>query len=190
MRGWLTAMPNTVLPLLTENDRLDLIDFHDARMEAVVTNQMDGKSRLDTLTEDFACIQYTRSTEVAMKLLPVNDTTDILCMVTTMKANVSDSRITFFDAGWRPVDVATCLDEPCMEDFRTTALCDSAEWAWSKVNTFFRTYHLCAENTDLRCILTTLDHLSKEDRAEVAPYVRREPLTYGWTNGKFVRHEQ
>ena len=54
---------------------------------------------------------------------------------------------------------------------------------------FFRTYNLCPENTELRCVLTTMEHLSKEDREEVAPYVRKEPLTYRWSNGKYVRYE-
>lgn len=190
MREWFVAMPNAVLPLLTTNNKLDFIDYYDAKMEAIATNMLDGTSRMDTLTEDFISIQYTNSTKVEMKLLPMNDTTDIICMVTTAKANVKDSRIAFFDAEWRAIDVTTCFDEPRPEDFRTTEHSDSAQWAWDKMSTFFRTYHLSAEKTDLQCRITTLDHLSKEDRVEVAPYVRREPLTYRWINGTFVRNEQ
>ena len=189
MRGWLTMMPDSVLPMLTKNDRLDFIDFCDAKMEAVVTNRLNGKSRMTMLTDDFVHISYTKSTDVTMKLLPVNDSTDVLCMVTTVKATVGDSRIAFYDAQWQPLEVVNYIHEPGVSDFRSSAQGDSAQWAWSKLDIFFRTYHLNAENTDLKCVLTATDYLSKEDREEVAPYVRREPLTYCWTHGKYLRNE-
>ena len=189
MREWLVSMPDSVMPLLAKNDRLDFIDFCEAKMEAVVTNRLDGRSRMHTLTDDFVQISYTASTDVAMKLLPVNDTTDVLCMVTTMKASVCDSRIAFYDASWQPLNVTDYVVEPCIDDFRSTVQNDSAQWAWSKMDIFFRTYDLCAESTELKCVLTTLDYLSKEDREEVTPYVRQEPLTYRWTNGIYLRNE-
>ena len=189
LREWLTSMPDSVMPLLTHNDRLDFIDFCDAQMAAVVTNVMDGTSRMDTLTDDFVHMEYTKSTEVTMKLLPVNDSTDILCMVTTAKAAVHDSRIAFYDAQWQPLEVTGYICEPGIEDFRSTVQGDSAQWAWSKMDTFFRTYRLNAEDTVLECVLTTMDYLSKEDREEVTPYVRQEPLIYRWANNRFQLNE-
>ena len=189
MRSWIVAMPDSVMPLLTKNDRLDFIDFYDAKMAAVVTNRMEGKSRMDTLTADFVRFAYTPSTEVEMKLLAVNDSTDVLCMVTTMKAAVRDSRIAFFDEAWQPLDVLDYMDEPSIEDFRSTAhQGDSAQQAWNKMDVFFRTYHLCAEEATLRCVLTALDYLSREDREEVDPYVS-QALNYRWTNGRLVCDE-
>jgi hypothetical protein len=188
MRQWLVAMPDSVMPLLTKNNRLDFIDFYDAQMAAVVTNRMDGSSRMNTLTDDFVQIKYTASTDVAMKLLPVNDSTDVLCMVTTVKAAVDDSRIAFFDAEWRPMDVTQYFVEPRIEDFRFTQQSDSAARAWSKLDIFFRTYRLCAESTELQCVLTAMNYLSKEDREEVSSYVSKE-LTYRWTDGKYLCNE-
>ena len=188
LRHWLVAMPDSVMPLLTKNNRLDFIDFYDAQMAAVVTNRMDGSSRMNTLTDDFVQIEYTASTDVAMKLLPVNDSTDVLCMVTTVKAAVDDSRIAFFDAEWRPMDVTQYFVEPRIEDFRFTQQSDSAARAWNKLDIFFRTYRLCAESTELQCVLTAMDYLSKEDREEVSSYVNKE-LTYRWTDGKYLCNE-
>ena len=189
IRQWLTAMPDSVMPLLTKNNRLDFIDFYDAQMEAVVTNRLDGKSRMDMLTEDFLQIGYTRSTDITMKLLPVNDSTDILCMITTIKATANDSRIAFYDDQWMPLPATDYIIQPRIEDFRTTQQGDSATWAWSKLDIFFRTYQLSAENTELKCTLTTTDYLSPEDRTQVAPYISSEPLTYRWTDSKYQRHE-
>lgn len=190
MRQWLVSMPDSVMPLLTKNDRLDFIDFYDAQMVAVVTNRMEGKSRMDILTDDFVHIAYTNVSDIAMKLLPINDSTDVLCMVATVKAAVSDSRIAFFDAQWQPLEVSSYITEPTMRDFRSTLQNDSVEWAWAKVNILFRTYALCAGRAELQCVCTATDYLSDDERAEVAPYVRKEPLLYRWINGKFVCDEQ
>ena len=58
-----------------------------------------------------------------------------------------------------------------------------------KMDIFFKTYRLSAEDSDLRCVLTATDFLSKEDREEVAPYVRQEPLIYRWVNNRFQLNE-
>ncbi len=189
MRQWLVAMPDSVMPLLTKNNRMDFIDFYDAQMAAVVTNRMDGSSRMNRLTDDYVQIKYTESTDVEMKLLPINDSTDVLCMVTTVRAAVDDSRIVFFDAEWKPLSVASYLLEPRIEDFCSTIQGDSAARAWTKLDVFFRTYRLCAESTELKCVLTTMDYLSEEDREEVAPYVRKEPITYRWTGNGYESYE-
>ena len=189
IRNWLVSMPDSVMPLLTKNNRLDFIDFYDAKMEAVVTNRLEGKSHMDMLTDDFVHFGYTKSSEVTMKLLPVNDSTDILCMVTTARAAVGDSRIAFFDDQWHPLDAVSYIHEPHIEDFRSTLQSDSAQWAWSKMDIFFRTYQLSAESTELKCVLTATEYLSKEDREEVVPYVRQEPLIYRWINNAFQLNE-
>lgn len=191
MREWLASMPDSVMPLLVKNRRLDLIDFYDAQMEATVTNLLDGKSRLDTLTDDFIKLSYTGASDVTMKLLPLNDTTDILCMVTTMKgkSTINDSRLVFFDEQWEPLKTSVYIDEPCIEDFRSTQQGDSVQWVWSKLDIFFSTYYLSAESTELKCVLTTIDYLSADERKEVIPHLRKEPLTYRWANGKYEAYE-
>ena len=117
LRQWIVSMPDSVMPLLSKNNRLDFIDFIDGGMEAVVTNRLDGKSRMTMLSEDFASIEYTRSSVVTMKLLPLTDTTDVLCMVTTMQGGVKDSRITFYDERWEELDAELFIDEPLLLDF-------------------------------------------------------------------------
>lgn len=193
MRDWLISMPDSVTPLLVKNRRLDLIDFYDAKMEAVVTNLLEGKSRLEMLTDDFAQLNYTGASDITMKLLPVNDTTDILCMVTTMKdqgpSAIRDSRIAFFDEAWMPLDATPYISEPRIEDFRANVQSDSAQVAWGKLDIFFRTFHLCAETTELKCVLTAPDYLSADERQQVIPYLRQEPLTYRWTQSKYEPYE-
>lgn len=186
IRQWFTAMPDSVMPLLTKNNRLDFLDFLDCKMEAVVTNRLDGKSRMDRLTDNYLYIRYTSSCDVAMKLLPVNDSTDILCMVTTVKAMVSDSRVNFYDTSWQPIPLEFLLKEPILDDFRTAEISDSANVVWKKIDIFFKTYNLSPEKPTLTCQLSALDYLNKEDREAVAPFIKRDSIVFFWENGAFT----
>ena len=185
IRQWFAVMPDSVMPLLTKNNRLDFIDFLDCNMEAVVTNRMDGKSRMEVLTEDYLLVRYTPSCDVAMKLLAVDDTTDVLCMVTTVKAAVSDSRVAFFDGAWRPLETEDFFKEPQLDDFRSVERSDSADAAWKKMDTYFKTYSLSPDEPVLTCRLTTMDYLGREDRKVVEPYLKSDSIVYRWSLGKW-----
>lgn len=186
MRQWFMAMPDSVMPLLTKNNRLDFIDFLDCGMDAVVTNRLDGKSQLKRLTEDYLLLHYTSSSDVEMKLLSVGDTAQVLCMVTTMKANVHDSRVAFFDEDWRSLPVVDILNEPSLGAFFDVERSDSASVACAKVEVFFKTYALSADADVLKCRLSALDYLSREDRKQVIPYLKGEEVIFRWADGRFV----
>ena len=185
IRQWFATMPDSVMPLLTKNDRLDFIDFIDSRMDAVVTNRLDGKSRMTQLTNDYLHIEHTKANDITMKLLPVNDTTDILCMVTTMNTTVRDSRIAFFAEGWQPLRTCQHIAEPRMSHFFTSEQNDSTRQVLQKLDIFFKTYTLSPQTNTLTCRLTTLDYLSNSDREEVKPFVCEE-LVYHWDGTTFV----
>ena len=51
------SMPDSLLPLLTRNDRLDLLDYHKAGMEARVTNLMGGTTTLLERNDTTICLQ-------------------------------------------------------------------------------------------------------------------------------------
>ena len=70
MKDVFSAMPDSVLPTLTRNNRLDMIDFVSSGMKAVVNDVFNEKSTLDTLTADYLHITLSEAVKVEMKLLP------------------------------------------------------------------------------------------------------------------------
>ena len=185
IRQWLATMPDSVMPLLTKNNRLDFIDFLDSNMDAVVMNRLDGRSRMTTLTDDYTSIDYTRSCKVTMKLLPVTDSTDVLCMVTTLSAPIEDSRIAFYNAQWQPMRADSLVKILQVNDFASGSDDDEARRAWLKVEIPFMTYTLSAEAPTLECRLSALDYLNDDDRKAIAPYVKRESITLTWGENGF-----
>ena len=43
MRDIFVEMPDSIIPLLTQSNRADCVDFLDAKMRARVTNKFDGR---------------------------------------------------------------------------------------------------------------------------------------------------
>ena len=85
-KTFFVSMPDTILPLLTEINRADCIDFLESNMRAQVTNRLDGKSEMTKLTDDYIAMNLSSQSRWQMKLLALNDSTQIICTVTTVCA--------------------------------------------------------------------------------------------------------
>lgn len=99
------AMPDSLLPYLTHNDRLDMADYLEANMKAEVTNRLDGKSVLDTLGTDYLHLSLSPVTTIEMGILPVSEQTadscmHVVCVITTYGNPKMESRLKFYTTKW------------------------------------------------------------------------------------------
>ena len=65
-----TNLPSELMPLLTRNDRLDLLDYHKAGMEARVTNLLGGTTTLVERHDTTLCLQLTAVSRWRLTLVP------------------------------------------------------------------------------------------------------------------------
>ena len=116
MRDVLKRMPSQLVPYLTENAWLDFIDFKDSGMRAEVANQLEGKSVLLSLTDDYASIALSESSRLDLRLLdvaePVDSAQQIICAVFTYGTDVRESTIGFYSRQWRRLDASERVDLP------------------------------------------------------------------------------
>ena len=99
MRELFTNMPDTILPSLSKNDRLDMIDLIENKMTNEVTNQLRGKSKMTVLTDNLAKIQLSELAEVQLCKLPTPDSY-LICMIHSVKADAWDSTTKFYNPDW------------------------------------------------------------------------------------------
>ena len=76
-------MPDSLSPLLTKVNREDCIDFLESKMRAQVENRFGKKSEMTDLSKDYIRMQMSPQTTWQMKLLALNDTTNIICTIST-----------------------------------------------------------------------------------------------------------
>ncbi len=116
MRDVLRTMPDSLVPYMSENNRLDCIDFKDANMKAEVRNTLDGMTELLTLQDDYAVFQLNAARRMELRLLPttveVDSCKQIICIVDTYGQDAKESRVMFYSIRWQPQPVTTYVSLP------------------------------------------------------------------------------
>lgn len=183
-------MPDSICPLLSAVNRADFIDFLESKMKAEVTNSFGGKSEMTELSPDYIRVQMTPQSTWQMKLLPVNDSTKVICTVSTVCAPACDSHINFYTTDWKELPAASYLPAlPPMDDFIIQApdTVDIYEYqaARRQADMLLVKTDLSAKDAALTFTFTTPDYMEKEAAEKLKPFIRR-PIAYTWNQGRFI----
>jgi len=103
IRDVFKQMPASLLPTLSENNRLDMLDFMASNMKAEVTNRLGGKSEMTVLTDSTLTIRVSDALTVELLLLRSENTDkNLLCLIETFgRDSLSlDSQVRFFTPSW------------------------------------------------------------------------------------------
>ena len=117
MRDVFRQMPDSFMPYLTQNNRLDFIDFIDSDMKAEVTNMMGGVSEMTALTDDCLSIRMSDALRVDMLLLdldvPVDTIRQVVVFVETFLTDsiYGESVSKTYSVDWQPVTKALSFNE-------------------------------------------------------------------------------
>ncbi len=116
MRSIFKSMPDSIVPYLTENNKLDFLDFLDSDMKAEITNRLGGKSEMQTLNDNYLRLILSESSVLEMRLLstdyPVDSISQIVCMVRTFGTVQKESTISFYSTKWKKLHVNKYISLP------------------------------------------------------------------------------
>ncbi len=182
-------MPDTVCPLLTPINRADCIDFLESNMKAKVENRFNKISEMIELGNDYIQVQLSPQSTWQMKLLSVNDSTQIICTISTACAPVCDSDIRFYSDKWVLLPTSTYLpSQPEMNNFFIQPDSTSAvkyEEAILSADVLLMKADLSKENDNLIFTFSTADYLEKETAEKLNPFIRRS-IIYYWNQGQYL----
>lgn len=188
MKTVFLSMPDFITPLLTKVNKEDCIDFLASDMKAEVKNRFGNVSEMKKLTDDYVLIQMTSQSTLEMKLLPLNDSVKVVCMVKTVCASACNSEVHFFSSDWKQeLSQKALLQIPKAEEFFLTPDSIVPEYmeARKKADMDLMKACLSTDNASLSIWYTTPDYLNKEDREKLLPYLRKEPMILQWESGRF-----
>ena len=188
MKSVFIAMPDSITPLLTKVNKEDCVDFLDSNMKAEVKNRFDGTAEMRVLTEDYTLVQTSEIGTLEMKLLPVNDSTKVVCMVKTVCASACDSDVRFYASDWsKELDAASFLQRPSADVFflPNDTLSEEGILIRKKADMHLMKASLSKDEPTLTFIYTTPDYLNQEDQEKLLPHLRKEPVVLEWKDGKF-----
>ena len=188
MKSVFVLMPDSIAPLLTQTNKEDCIDFLDSNMKAVVKNRFGNEAEMKALTENYVLMQTSPVGTLEMKLLPVNDSTNVVCMVKTVCASACDSEVHFYTSDWsKKLDAKNFLQTPEADAFflPNDTLTDEDALIRKKADMHLMKVSLSKDDVSLTYIYSTPDYLNKEDREKLLPHLRKEPIVLRWQDGKF-----
>lgn len=182
-------MPDSVCPFLTAVNRADCIDFLESKMKAKVENRFGRESEMTDLTRDYIRIQMSNQSIWQMKLLAADDSTQVICVVSTACAPVCDSDIHFYTTDWKALPLKDFLPTlPGMNDFLVVPDSVSSDYEYSdallKADIMLMKADLSRDDNTLTLRFTTPEYMEKEAADKLQPFIRR-PIVYTWKEGKF-----
>jgi len=173
MRDLFVSMPDSLLPMMTTNNRLDCIDFIENQMVAKVKNRLDEYVELKKLTTDYLLLETSEVSRVEMKLVQTSDTTCHVCVVNTYLGPVADSHVAVFDERWQAVkDVVV---RPSVDDFFPAIPTESQEKMKEVLAMLNEMPFLEAKLSTVEPILTWtigLGELPREDRESASCFAK------------------
>lgn len=188
MKKIFVAMPDSLTPLLTKVNKEDCIDFLASNMKAEVKNRFDQTAEMKELTDDYLFLQVTANSSLEMKLLPVNDSVKVVCLVKTTCVAACDSEIHFYSSDWaEKLDAKKFLQSPDAEAFylSSDSITEESVLIRKKADMHLMKASLSKDDTSLTYIYTTPDYLNKEDKEKLLPLLRKEPVVFHWEEGQF-----
>lgn len=182
------SMPDNNIPQLENAWRKDLVDLYKSGKEATLKNAMNGSSSLKKLTSDYLLLQATERSSIEMKLLPLVNNTNVICMIRTVDGPVADSQVEFFTTDWQPLavsDLFTPVDADWFIKDGTDKNSNAFQDAASRLDMNLIQYTLSPDNLTLTAAYTTPLYLSQEDRKAVTPFIKESPKVYTWEKYHF-----
>ena len=177
MKSLFIAMPDSLAPLLTKVNKEDFGDFLASNMKAEVKN-----SEMLKLTADYLNLKMSESSEVQMKLLPVNDSVKVVCVVHTYKGPAADSSIRFYSTQWEELPLSSYLTLPKEDAFYKAPVAEADQETYynlrKQADMYLFVAKLSEKDNTLLYSYTTPDYLDKETAEKLKPFLNAEPLKY------------
>jgi hypothetical protein len=108
-------IPDSILPYLSPNNRLDFLDFMASHMKAEVRNLLGGTSEMTALTDDSLSIRMSEALRIDILLLtpvaPVDSSRQVVCVVSTYGTDSLglESRTDYYTTRWTPLTTSPRL---------------------------------------------------------------------------------
>ncbi|RGN48136.1 MULTISPECIES: DUF3256 family protein [unclassified Bacteroides] len=182
-------MPDSMCLLLTKNNRADFADFLESNMRAQVKNKFENMSEMKTLTKDYLLLETTSASTLQMKLLPVNDSVNVICAVETYNGPASDSHISFYSTDWKDLPMSDFITLPSVDVFlqvSDTIDIEKRNLALKKADMSLIKADLSPDSQTLIFTYTTIDYLDKDSSEELCSFLKTDPVVYEWRNGHFI----
>ena len=104
-------MPDSILPYLARDQRQTMVNYYNLHTADSVKNALNGKSRIDSLSNFWLQASLSQDSKLEMMLIPVKSDT-LTLMILTVGNKYPESNITIYNHLWQTVPVYSVIKVP------------------------------------------------------------------------------
>ncbi|MBP8777841.1 MAG: DUF3256 family protein [Bacteroidaceae bacterium] len=185
------AMPDSLLPYLTANNKLDMPDFLASKMPARVKNKLEQTTEMKQLTADYLFLQTGENSSFQLKVLPLSSTSSIgkslIAVIYSVSAPATDSQISFYTNDWKKkLPTESYFTQPSFPlHLKDTLSLEMRTRIQEILSIPFTSLKFVSENSDLLVNDSRLEYLDDESKALIAPYYTPATIKLSWQNGAY-----
>ncbi len=123
MTDFFVDMPDSLMPMLSQNARKDLIDFYRSGMKPILPNEWSANSQLTKVDDALLELSEDSHGDVSttMTLLSLKGRDTVICMVRTIKCPQPDSEIFFYSTSWKQLATQQYITLPTEKETQPAA---------------------------------------------------------------------
>ena len=189
IKNLFVEMPDSIMPLLVKNNRLDMLDYMDIGMSAKVKNKLGGESEMTLLKDDMISISMTDVTEYDIKLFYGKDSLVTIAVNETVKGGYSDSNISFYNTKWEKLNTTNLIKMPVLEDFINKKSLRNEENKKMLDELIYRMFvvDVAPDTNTLSVAFSSAEYIIDEDVRN--SIFARYSIIYRWNGKKFIRQK-
>mgnify|MGYP006050340457 FL=1 len=189
IKNLFVEMPDSIMPLLVKNNRLDMLDYMDIGMSAKVKNKLGGESEMTLLKDDMISISMTDVAEYDIKLFYGKDSLVTIAVIETVKGGYSDSNISFYNTKWEKLNTTNLIKMPVLEDFINKKSLRNEENKKLLDELIYRMFvvDVAPDTNTLSVAFSSAEYIIDEDVRN--SIFARYSIIYRWNGKKFIRQK-
>ena len=140
LRDVFRQIPDSLMPSLSQNNRLDFIDFMDSNMKASVRNLLGGTSEMTALTDDSLSVRMSDALRIDMLLLTLDEPVDTIRRVVVFAESFltdsvyQETELKFYTPDWQLITRDLPLNDVQRTRIESLNLQNILKWDSDRLN--------------------------------------------------------
>ncbi len=188
MEKLFSSMPDSIVPVMSKNNRLDCIDFYKSNMKSNVQNLFGGKSSISEMTDDYIKLLPTASSQTEIKILATTGGEKLIMVAYTFAAPGKETTMAFYTPQWQRLKTSDYMEMPQAGEFfakNDTANEETAEKAKNLISAAFVCAKVDKQNGNISFGLST-EGFSTQEQETAKPFIAPD-ITYAWNGKRYAR---
>jgi len=180
-----TTSPRHVFPMLSENAKLDMVDYFHSTVNKGAQNTFGGKSVITSLSADNMTVAMTEASNYQLALLPAGNDT-LIVVITTVATPAPDSKMSIYSSDWKRNMTQNAFRKPVFREWLNDEGLKNQDEVEASVPFLLISYSFDPVERVLTLTNNTRSFLSHEIYEMVAPYLI-DTISYKFDGKKFSK---